>query len=99
MAKVLEFRNRKKILNEVILRKIGNVIYVDFVLVSMVNSIESWYTKYYQNDSWNLIRKAHTFHIIRFYREDRFNNHETLGKERDKYLEEVDMYVQMRRDD
>jgi hypothetical protein len=99
MATVLELRQKQKLLNEVVLRTKGNIIYVDFVLISMVDAVEDWYKDYYQNDPWNLIRKAHTFHLIRFYDKSRFSNHETLGEERNKYLEEVDIYVQMRRDD
>lgn len=99
MATVIELRQRQQLLKEVVLRKVDNVIYVDFVLVSMVDAVEEWYKDYYQNDPWNLIRKAHTFHLIRFYDEKRFNNHKTLAAERNKYLEEVDVYVQMRRDD
>lgn len=92
-------RKRKSEIEEVILRRRGKVIYVDFALVSMVKSVEDWYNNYYQNDPWNVIQKAHTYHIIRFYEYKRFKNHMTIGKERDKYLTEVDLYVQMRRDD
>lgn len=92
-------KKKQKILEEIILSKKENIVYVDFVLTSMVNAIEYWYTEYYQNDPGNLIRKAHTFHLIRFYDRKRFSNHITLSAERNKYLTEVDMYVQMRRDD
>lgn len=92
-------RKRKSELEEVILRRKGKVVYVDFALVSMVKSVEKWYEKNYQADLWNINQKAHTFHLIRFYEHKRFSNHLTIGKERDKYLEEVDLYVQMKRDD
>ena len=97
---VLSFgRKRKSELDEVILRRKGKVVYVDFALVSMVKSVEEWYEENYQADLWNINQKAHTFHIIRFYEYERFKNHLTIGQERDKYLEEVDLYVQMKRDD
>jgi hypothetical protein len=96
---VIQFRPRKIEIDETILKIEDNVIYVDFVLLSLVNSIETWYKKYYHNDSYNLMVKAHVAHIIRFYDAKRFTNHDILGEERQKYLEEIDLYVQMRRED
>ena len=87
------------IIRELVLRKKDNIIYVDLVLYSMVRAVEDWYSKNYQNDPHKFMRKAHTFHLISFYDRNRFNNYKTLGKEREKFLEEVDLYVQMRRDD
>ena len=92
-------KNNQEALEEVVLRKKDNMIYVDFVLYSMVKAVEKWYDENYQNDPHKLVKKAHTFHIIRFYDRNRFKDHDTLGPQRDKFLEEVDMYVQMRRDD
>lgn len=92
-------KKRAKKLQDVIRRKEDNVVFVDFVLLSMINSVDNWYADYYQADPKNLIRKAHTFHLVSFYNRERFSNYTTLRKERDAYLEEVDLYVQMRRDD
>lgn len=97
---VIPFRRRKEgELDEVILRKEKIVVYVDFVLVSMVNSVERWYEEHFRDDKWGTMKKAHAFHVLRLYDPKRFRDHETLGEERIKYLEEVDLYVQMRRDD
>jgi hypothetical protein len=86
-------------IEEVVLRKKDNVVYVDFALYSMVKSVEDWYIKNYRDDKYGTNRKAHMFHTIRFYDRNRFKNHDTIGTERDKYLEEVDLYVQMKRED
>jgi hypothetical protein len=96
---VIQFRPRKTEINEVVTKIDGNVIYTDFVLLSLVNAIENWYKKYYHSDSYNLMVKAHVAHIIRFYDNKRFSDHDTIGEERQKYLEEIDLYVQMRRED
>lgn len=92
-------KKRKSELEEAVLRRKGTVVYVDFALLSMVKAVERWYEKYYQFDPWGINQKAHTFHIIRFYDRQRFKNHETIGQEREDYLSEVDLYVQMRRED
>ena len=83
---------------DVILRREDNVIYVDFVLKSMVDSVDEWFLKYYQGDNPKVMSKAHNFHVIRFYDRERFSDHSTLGPERDKYLLEIDNYVLPRRD-
>lgn len=92
-------KRKQKILKDVVLRKEKNVVYTDFVLVSMVNTIEDWYAYHRKNDAHNLIRKTHTFCLIRLYDSNRFKNHVTLREERIKFLDEVDKYVQMRRGD
>jgi len=98
--KVPELDRRKQILDEVIIRVDDNVVYVDFVLTSVVNAIDDWYKKYYQGDDGiGSKRKAHMFHAMRFYEPMKFKNHKTLDKERDKFLIKVDNYIQMRRDD
>lgn len=99
LRKIKKGTERKSEIDEVILSKKDNVIKVDFVLLSMVNSVHDWYKQHYQYDYYNIYRKAHTFHLIRFYDRQRFKNCRTLREEREKYLEEVDLYVQMRRDD
>jgi hypothetical protein len=86
-------------IEEVVLRTKDNIVYVDFALWSMVKSVEDWYKKNYRDDKYKTAQKAHTFHIIRFYNRNKFKDHDTIGAERDKYLEEVDLYVQTRRDD
>jgi len=98
---VIPFRRRKEgEVDETILRREGSVVYVDFVLVSMVNAVEDWYKQHFQgDDKWGTMRKAHAFHTIRMYDPRRFKDHDTIREERTKYLEEVDLYVQMRRDD
>jgi hypothetical protein len=90
--------NKKEKLAEVILEKKDNVIYVDFVLFSLVEAVKDWYKKYYQGN-YKIMSKSHNFQIVRFYDRRRFSNHTTIGEERDKYLIEIDNYVQMRRDD
>ena len=92
-------RKRREILDEVILKVEGNVIHVDFVLKSLVDSVDDWFDKYYQGDYKKMANKAHNFHIVRFYDRRRFSDHETIGEERDKYLAEIDSYVQERRED
>lgn len=87
-------------INSSIIYKVeDNIIYVDFALFSMVKSVESWYESSYQHDYKNIIQKSHTFHLIRFYDRERFSNYESISRERQNYLEEVDLYVQMRRDE
>lgn len=98
--KVPEVDRRKQEIDEAIIKTKGNVIYVDFVLVSIVNAIDDWYIKYFQGDDGvGSKRKAHIIHAIRFYDPMKFRNHKTLGEERDKLLIKLDNYVQMRRDD
>jgi len=72
---------------------------VDFVLHSITAAIKNWYEEYYQYDPWDIIKKAHISLTVSFYDRERFSNHETIGKERDAYLTEIDLYVQMRRDE
>jgi hypothetical protein len=98
---VIPFRGRKEgKIDEVIIRREDVVIYVDLALVSMVKAVEDWYKKHFQGDDrWGTMRKAHTFHTIRLYDPKRFKDHNTIRHERVKFLEEVDLYVQMRRDD
>jgi hypothetical protein len=90
---------RKSSGSDFVVRKKDNIIFIDFVLPSMINSIDDWYNRYFQSDYLNLISKAHIFHLVRFYDRGRFKNYKTLGKERYKFLEEVDLYVQMKRED
>lgn len=90
---------KKDKLEEVILRYKGNVIYVDFVLLSMIDAIEKWYDEYYKFDRYNVVRKSHTFHTLRFYDRKRFNDCKTIGEERIKYLSEVNLYVQSTKED
>jgi len=85
--------------NKIVYRKKDNIVYVCFALDSMVRAVEEWYDKNFKYDRWGITKNAHVFHLIRFYDDSRFRDHETIGEERDKYLSEVDMYVQMRRDD
>ena len=81
----------------VVLKKEENIIYVDFVFDSVLKSVESWYKKYVPHDLYNLKRDSHIFFLKRMYNENRFRNHNTIGLERDKFLEEVDLEFQMRR--
>lgn len=90
---------RLEIINEVIKRRRENVIYVDFVYVSMHKAIDEWYDKYYQWDKYGLEKKGHLFQLGRFYDDKKFRNHETLGEEREKLLEHIDLIMQMRRTD
>ena len=92
-------KQRKLEVAEVIMEQKDEVIYIDFVLSSIINSVEKWYRKYYQGDVNDITLKAHVHYIINFYKRERFMNHDTIGEERRKYLEEIDLYVQMRRED
>jgi hypothetical protein len=84
---------------EVIVEYKNKVVYIDFVLTSIINSIEKWYKEYYQGDVNNISLNAHIHYLINFYKRERFMDHDTIGEERLKYLEEVDLYIQMRRED
>jgi len=88
-----------KRISEVIQKREDNIIHVDFVFLSMYESIDCWYRKYYQDDPNGLLRKGHLFLLTRHYNVKKFNNHDTIGQERDKLLEELDLQVQMRRID
>lgn len=90
---------RCEIYKDVILDRTNNIIYVDFALKSMIDSLENWYNTYYIDDKWGTAKKAHIFHLVRFYNSKRFKDHETIGKEREGFLEEIDLYVQMKRED
>jgi hypothetical protein len=96
---VRSLKQRKLEIAEVILWQEGRVVYVDFVLSSIINAVDKWYKEYYQGDTYNIALKAHVHYIISFYKRERFMDHETIGKERLKYLEEVDLYIQMKRED
>ena len=88
-------------INEVIIKIKDNIIYVDLVLLSMVKAVEEWYDDYYQDDkiATNIKKKSHTFCIVRYYDRQKFVDYKTIGLERQKYLEWVDLHVQMRRED
>lgn len=96
---VIPFRQKKLEIAEVVVGQEDEVVYVDFVLSSMVNAVEKWYKKYYQGDTYNMALRAHVHYIINFYKRERFMDHDTIGQERLKYLEEIDLYIQMRRED
>ena len=85
--------------DEIVLQVTGKVIYVDFVLISMVKAVDLWYDTYYQIDPWGVTKKAHIIHLIRFYDRSKFSDHNTIGIERDRYLEDISLYIQMKRDD
>ena len=98
--KVPELDRRKQELDEVIIRTKDNVVYVDFVLVSVVNAIDDWYKRHFQgDDGYGTKRKEHMYHALRFYDPMKFRNFKTLAEERDKLLIELDNYIQMRRGD
>jgi hypothetical protein len=84
---------------EVILLEEENVVYVDFVLKSMIDSVENLYYRCCKDDKYGTKRKSHIFRLTRLYDRKKFSNHETLGQERLKYMNEIDLYFQMRRDD
>ena len=84
---------------EVILSEKENIVYVDFVLKSMIDSVENLYDKCCKDNKWGTNKKSHVFRLTRLYDKRRFSNHETLGEERLKYMNEIDLYFQMRRDD
>jgi len=96
---VIPLKQRKIEIAEVIIDQDERIIYVDFVLSSLINDIEKWYKAYYQGDTYNMALKSHIHYIINFYDRKRFSDHNTLGEERRKYLEEIDLYIQMRRED
>jgi len=84
---------------DVVLGQEDKIIYTDFVLASLINSVEKWYKEFYQDDTYSMSLKAHIHYIINFYKRERFMNHDTISEERYKYLEEIDLYIQMRRED
>jgi len=65
----------------------------------MYESIEGWYREYYQDDPHGLLRKGHLFLLTRLYDAKKFKDHDTIGQERDRLLEELDLQIQMRRSD
>jgi len=92
-------KQRRSEIAEVIMEYKDKVVYIDFVLTSIINSIEKWYREYYQGDINDMSLKAHIHYLINFYKRERFMDHDTIGQERLKYLEEIDLYIQMRRED
>jgi len=99
--KIIAFRQTKNKdkLNVVILARAENVIYVDFAYLSLYDSIDKWYDLYYQWDKDGSVKSSHLFHLNRFYDKNKFRDHKTIGEERDKLLEGLDLIMQMRRDD
>ena len=87
-------KKNQKAIEEVVLRKKDNIIYVDFVLYSMVKSIDE---KNYKDNKWDTNKKSYKFNIIRCYDRNKFNNYKTLGEERKKYLETIDVLMLIRR--
>ncbi len=96
---VIPYGQRKSEIAEVVIGQDERIVYVDFVLSSLINAIEKWYKSYYQGDTYNMALRSHIHYIINFYDRKRFMNHDTIGEERNKYLEEIDLYIQMRRED
>jgi hypothetical protein len=96
---VVPFRRKKIEITDVIIKQEDGTIYTDFVLSSMINAVEKWYKEYYQGDVYNMALLSHINYIVNFYKRERFMDHNTIGQERLKYLEEIDLYIQMRRED
>lgn len=88
-----------KRIKEVVIQKTDNVIHVDFVFISLYEAINQWYDKYFRDDPHGLIKRGHLFQLSRMYDRRKFKNHNTLGQERDKFLEDLDLIIQMRRHD
>ena len=65
MARVYEFKHRCDLIAEVVVERAENIVKVDYVLYSMVRSVEDWYEKNYQDDAWHTARKARIFHLVR----------------------------------
>lgn len=76
-----------------------NVVEVDLALISMVRAVDKWYNEYYQNDVNFTEKNIHKAYLVRFYDSNRFSNYETIGEERLRYLEEIDLYTQTKKDD
>lgn len=76
-----------------------NVVEVDLALISMVRAVDKWYDEYYQNDANFTEKSIHKAYLVRFYDSNRFSNYETIGEERLRYLEEIDLYTQTKKDD
>lgn len=89
----------EKTTKEIIIDKKDNVVYVDLVLQSIIKSIDEWYDKNYQNDYMNLVKKSHLFHTTRLYEYKRFKNCKNIGEERETFLEEVNSYVQHKKEE
>jgi hypothetical protein len=62
------------------------------VLNSIVKTIEESY-----EDPYDPNTKAHITHVVRFYDSSRFKDYKTIRKERERFLAEADLYIQMRR--
>jgi hypothetical protein len=97
MMKVPGLRNKD--LDIVIKSAYDNVVEVDFALISMIRAVDRWYRDYYQDDHYLTGRNTHITYLIKFYDSIRFSDHDTIKEERNKYLEEIDLYNQMKRDD
>lgn len=99
MREKLSAREQKlKRIEGVIRSRKGNVIHVDLVYSSMHKAIDTWYRENYERDDpHGYTRNGHLFLLERFYNPHNFKNHETLEKERDKLLVELDTQIQMRR--
>jgi hypothetical protein len=97
----MKYGNEEKInkFQDIILKKKDNVIFVDLVLQSIIKAIDKWYDKHYQNDYRNLTKKSHLFHATRLYDYKRFKNCKNIGEERDLFLEEVNSYVQLKKEE
>lgn len=98
-AEKLPREERLKRIQEVVRKREDNIIYVDLVFLSMYDAIDRWYKDNYQDDPNGFLRKGHLFQFTRRYDRKKFNDHNTLGKERDRFLEELDLLIQMRRID
>jgi hypothetical protein len=79
----------------VVLKTKENVIYVDFVFESILKAVETWYKEVIPMEMHNM--DSYIFFLKRRYDDDRFKNHATIGPERDKFLEEIDLEFQARR--
>lgn len=69
--------------------KKGDVVYHDFVFDSLVRDITRWYENYYIWHDRYLRLSIHLSVLLQEYDRKRFNNLKTLNKERDVFLEEL----------
>lgn len=90
-------KKRKRFNEKDVIKVEGNVIYYDFVYTSMLESIITWYSENYQWDDTGIKVGSHIAALNMFYDPKKFSDpRKTVGHERDKLLEQIDLYIQMK---
>ena len=95
----MEYGLKNSVLDLIIKNAYDNIVEVDLALISMIRAVDEWYNNYYQNDLYFTEKNVHKTYLVKFYDSRRFCNYQTIGDERIRYLEEIDLYTQMKKDD